>query len=152
MSILYNPRWRLGWSVVAAIGAAILVGIDWILRVAGVQPSMAPTVGDLWLSLALGAALGGAAALYERHLLLNHRSYLLDCHRAPLSTRLSWRFQRTNLLQAGWLLVATLAFIGWCIYSGVFVLPGLLVENVVLFAWNRKLVAQFKEEMQKPAE
>src|SRR5947209_2469098 len=100
MSVLYNPRWRLAWSAGTAVAAVL--GIDWLLR-QGSHPALAPSAATLWLSVALGATLGAAAALWEGYLLARRRDILLALHRAPLGERLTWRYQKMNLLAGGWL-------------------------------------------------
>jgi len=150
MSILYNPRWRLAWSAGTAAAAAALVGIDWLLRRGG-HDGLAPSAAMLWLSLSLGAVLGAAAALWERHQLRNRRDFLLAFHRAPLRERLSWRYQKTNLIAGGWLLLAVLALLGWCAFCRVFVLPALFAMNAVQFAANRRLAGRFDEDLRRTA-
>jgi hypothetical protein len=151
MSTPHTPLTRLRWAAVCAVGAAALVGTDWLLRVAGATTAMAPTPTALGLSLALGAALGAAAAAWDRYALVKHRGHLLAFFRAPLAARLSWRYQKTNLLLYGWQIAALLALIGWCVYSGVFVLPALLAANAVQFAANRKLAAEFELDRHRRA-
>jgi hypothetical protein len=150
MSVLYNPRWRLAWSAGTALAAAALLGADWLLRRGG-HAALAPSAAALWISVSLGAALGAAAALWERYLFGNRRGFLLAFHRAPLSERLRWRYQKTNLLVSGWLLLAVLALIGWCVHSGAFVLPALFALNAVQFAANSRSAGRFNEELQRRA-
>jgi hypothetical protein len=148
---LYNPKWRIVWSAGAAVATAVMVGADWLLRSGGGRSFLAPSAADLWLSVALGLALGGAAALWERYLLSNQRGHLRAFHRAPLRERLAWHHQRTNLLLNGWLVVALLALIGWCVAWGVFVLPALLAVNAAQFACNARLAGRFDEELRRRA-
>lgn len=149
MTLLYNPRWRLAWCAGSVLAFTAIVGIDWLLRSAGGKTFMAPTTAALWLSVALGAILGALAALWERHLLHARRSHLLAFHRAPLGERLSWRLQKVNLLLSGWLVLALLILIGWCVFAGVFVLPALFAANAVQFAFNRRLAAEFSDELRQ---
>ncbi len=139
MSILYNPRWRLGWSIATAAGAAALAGTDWLLRSAGVSPCWPPPRASCGCRSCSARSWRRGGPL-DRHLLTGHRGFLLTIHRTPLPACLSWRFQRVNLLLNGWLIVALLALIGWCYYSGVFALLVLLAVNAVQFAANRKFV------------
>ncbi len=118
---------------------------------AGGQASLAPSAAALGLSVGLGAALGAAAALWERYLLRSWRGFLLAFHRAPLGERLRWRYQKTNLLLSGWLLLAVLALVGWCVLSRTNVLPALFALNAVQFAANRRRAGRFNEELQSRA-
>jgi hypothetical protein len=128
-----------------AVAAALFVGLDWLLGDRTGRSLLAPRAADLWLSVALGMALGAVSMLWERYQLRSQRGRLLAFHQAPLRDRLGWRFQRTNLLQGGWIVLALIALIGWCFFSGVFVLPALFAMNAVQFAGNRRLAGEFYE-------
>lgn len=151
MSFLYNPRWRLTWSVAMAGATGLLIGIDGFLRYTAGQSFLAARAADLWLSVAVGLALGAVALLWDRYRLRHQRHRLLAIHQTPLNQRLTWRFQRSNLLQNGWLVLALLALVAWCYFSGVFVLPALFAVNAVEFAGNRKLAAELDEELRQRA-
>jgi hypothetical protein len=134
-----------------AVATVLFVGLDWLLGDRAGQSFLAPRATDLWLSVALGMALGAATMLWERYQLRSQRGHLLAFHQAPLRDRLSWSFQRTNLLQGGWIVLAQLALLGWCYFSGVFVLPALFAMNAVHFAGNRRLAGEFNEELRRRA-
>src|SRR5437868_2825915 len=98
MNVLWNPKWRLIWSAVSAVGMACFVGLDWLIRTWTGHIGLAPTTPDLWLSVALGMVLGLAGMLWEGYLLRSRRELVLACHRAPLAERLQWKYQGPNLL------------------------------------------------------
>jgi hypothetical protein len=132
-----------------AVLTALFLGLDWFLRERLGHGGLAPRASDLWLSVALGTVLGAVALLWDRYQLRNQRGYLLAVHQAPLGERLTWRFQRTNLLPRIGIFLALLALIGWCVHAGVLVLPALFALNAVEFAGNRKLAGQLNEELQQ---
>jgi hypothetical protein len=147
---LFSPNLRLAWAVgSAALLAAFLIG-DWTARGQGWESFLAPTSGDLWLAVGLGALVGVTGCVWERYLLIHRRADQLAFHRAPLAERLGWRHQWPNLQQNGWFLLLMFALIGWCAWSWVFVLPPLLATNAVMFACNRRLVAGFRAELDGP--
>jgi len=150
MNLLYNPGWRIAWSVGSAVVLVSFVAADWVWR-SGSQSFLAPSAAALWLSVALGLALGGMTALWERYLFLNQRDYLLAFLRASLWERLSWHHLKSNLLLNGWLILSLLALLGGCFVSGVFVLPPLLAVNAVTYAFNGRLAGQFNEELRQQA-
>jgi hypothetical protein len=147
MSLQFNPRWRLAWAAASALVVGLSVGLDGLVRSWGGRGLLAPTAASLWLSVALGAAVGLAGLLWERHLLRHRRAFLLAFHRMPLSGRLEWKHQRTNLQLNGWFFLVLFALIGWCAAAGVFVLPALFAANAAQFAGNRRLAAEFHAEL-----
>jgi hypothetical protein len=144
MSVFWNPASRLAWFRMSAVGLAVFVVIDWLLRGWAGQPGLAPTVAQLWLSVAWGTVLGLAGMLWEGYLLRSRGERLLALHRTPLTERLKWKYQGPNLLLNGWFVLALFSLIAWCYVSEVFVLPALCAVNVVVFGGNRRAAHEFQ--------
>src|SRR4051794_11364351 len=102
MHFVFSPAVRLAFAVGCALGAALLVGADWSLRSTGIPSPFGPTAPRLWVSVGLGAVVGGLAGLWESYLLRRQRAFLLDFYLTPVRDRYCWRLQRKNLLLCGW--------------------------------------------------
>lgn len=152
MNVQWNPRWRRAWWVASAVGTALFIGLDWLLRAWTGQSPLAPTATGLWLSVGVGMILGLAGILHERYLLRYKRTFLLAFYRAPLPERLQWKYQGPNLLINGWFTLAILALIAWCYFTHVFVLPALFALNAVFFLGNRHAAQVFNAELEQHPE
>jgi hypothetical protein len=153
MFALGTQRGQRIWAAVNGVATVSLAGADWLGRAWGGGSFMAPTLGLLWLSIALGGALGAAGLTAAWLMPQAQREFTAEFGRLPLRERLLWRYQRRNLLYHGWFLLLLLGLIGWCWHSAVFVLPAIFAANAVLFtalpAW---MVPSVAAEPERPAE
>jgi hypothetical protein len=128
-----DQRWQWVWACGSGVLAAACVGADAWLRARGISV-LAPTRGDLLVSVGLGGVVGliglAAAWLMPR----SQREFTAMFARLPPRERLRWRYLRRNLLYSGWLVVPLGLLLAWCWSRTVFVLPSILAANAVWFS------------------